>query len=151
MSAILFKISVNSFSWEIHHPGNKISHFLFTQTRDTRNHSRKRSTEKAIKSVVDAQAARGRLSRGGVWVTCNCWGRGKLIYWPPEFPTIIRGVYLRRVQGRRSIWFIHLNIYLVIYFINYCFWEECELECPRNPRAASLWIQVVFAGNFKMT
>lgn len=47
---------------------------------------------KTIKSVVDAQAERGRLSRGGVWVTCdNCWGRGKLIFWPSEFPTIIRG------------------------------------------------------------
>lgn len=57
---------------------------------------------------------------GFVWRD-NCWGRGKLIFWPSEFPTIIRGVHLRRVQGRRSLWFIHLSIYLVIYFIIYCF------------------------------
>lgn len=104
---------------------------------------------KTIKSVVDAQAERGRLSRGGVWVTCNCWGRGKLIFWPSEFPTIIRGVHLRRVQGRRSIWFIHLNIYLVIYFIIYCFWERVGARMPPKPSSGFLMNSSSFRGKLQ--
>ena len=136
MSAILFKyVSIHS-----------LGKFTTLETKFPTFCSHKRETL-AIKEEINRKSDQISCWRtSGAWATLQGRGLGDVITvegGESLYPNNYSGDTFTQ-SSRSKVNLISLFKYLFSYLFYYLlFWgNECELECPRDPRTASSWIQV---------